>query len=346
MQQVQPKNQYNNDMGWLILPIVGLITFLVVLLYQRILFSHFAPLTKLLLFSLLTFILMLSAFIKVQGAEEGTLESTILTPIAAPIQKSIETYRNITRSRELEKIVQDSLHNEDGTYAVAIKNLKTGEEYYLNETRKFSSASLYKLWTMGTVYQQVEDGKLTFDRTVSMDIAELNRIFDLGEDAEQTEGTITRTVREAVDQMITISHNYSALLLTYTVKNSSVKQFLLDNHLTASNTGSPPQTTAKDTADYYEKLYRGQLVSTSASKEMIEVLKRQQLNDRIPKYLPKGTVVAHKTGELGAVKHDAGIVFSSTGDYIIVLLSETSSQAHAAEVEAKLSQKVWEYFHR
>lgn len=333
-------------MGWLILPLVGFITFIVVLLYQRILFSHLLPLTKLLLLSLLTFILMLLAFIKVQGAEEGTLESTILTPLAAPIEKSIETYKNITRSRELEQIVNDSIKDEDGTYAVVVKNLKTGENYSLNETRKFDSASLYKLWTMGTVYQQIEDGKLTKDKPLSMSIEELNRIFDLGEDAEQTEGTISRTVGEAVEQMITISHNYSALLLTYTVKNASVKKFLLDNHLTASNTGSPPRTTAKDTADYYEKLYKSELVSESASKDMLEVLKRQQLNDRIPKYLPEKTVVAHKTGELGAVKHDAGIVFSPNGDYILVLLSETSSQANAAEVEAKLSQKIWEYFNK
>lgn len=287
---------------------------------------------------------MFSAFLKVQNAEEGTLESTILTPLAAPIEKSIETYKNITRSRELEQIVKDTLAQENGTYAVVIKNLKTGENYAMNETRKFDSASLYKLWTMGTVYQQIEDGKLTRDKELSMSIEELNRIFNLGEDAEQTEGAISRTVQEAVEQMITISHNYSALLLTYTVKNASVKKFLLDNHLTASNTGSPPRTTAKDTADYYEKLYKGQLVSEAASKEMLEILKRQQLNDRIPKYLPEATVVAHKTGELGAVKHDAGIVFSSRGDYIIVVFSETSSQAHAAEVEAKLSQKVWEYF--
>lgn len=333
-------------MGWFILPLVGILTFITVLLYQRILFSHLLPLTKLLLISFITFILMLLAFIKVQGAEEGTLESTILTPLAAPIEKSIETYKNITRSRELEQIVNDSIKDEDGTYAVVVKNLKTGENYSLNETRKFDSASLYKLWTMGTVYQQIEDGKLTKDKPLSMSIEELNRIFDLGEDAEQTEGTISRTVGEAVEQMITISHNYSALLLTYTVKNASVKKFLLDNHLTASNTGSPPRTTAKDTADYYEKLYKSELVSESASKDMLEVLKRQQLNDRIPKYLPEKTVVAHKTGELGAVKHDAGIVFSPNGDYILVLLSETSSQANAAEVEAKLSQKIWEYFNK
>lgn len=333
-------------MGWLILPIVGVITFLIVVIYQKVLWSKLPPLAKFVLISLFTFILMITAFIKVQSAEEGSIEQAILSPIASPIKKSIEAYKEITQSKEIEKIVQSSIENESGTYAVVIKNLKTGENYSFNETRQFDSASLYKLWTMGTVYQQIKDGKLTLDQPISASIPDLNRIFDLGDDAEETEGSINTTVRGALEKMITISHNYSALLLTVTVKNANVKQFLLDNQLTSSNTGSPPRTTAKDIAGYYEKLYKGQLVSEVSSKEMLELLKRQQINDRIPKYLPDGTVVAHKTGELGAVKHDAGIVFSPKGDYIIVLMSETSSQEHAAEVEAKLSQQIWEYFNK
>ncbi len=84
----------------------------------------------------------------------------------------------------------------------------------------------------------------------------------------------------------------------------------------------------------------------TASSKMLEILKRQKINDRIPKYLPESTVIAHKTGELFGVKHDAGIVFSEKGDYIIVLMSDTASEAHAAEVEAKISKVVWEHFEK
>ena len=77
---------------------------------------------------------------------------------------------------------------------------------------------------------------------------------------------------------------------------------------------------------------------------MIDVLKRQRLNDRIPRYLPKNIEVAHKTGELLGAKHDAGIVFASNGDYIIVVLSKTNNSADAVEKIAKFSEEIYKYF--
>lgn len=334
-------------MGYFIIPLLGLVAFFVVLIYQKILISALEPLLKLSLFLVFTFFLMVAAYLRVQSTEEGTFETAILSPLAAPINKGIETYRQITKSKELEKIVNETIQGEEGTYAVAIKNMKTGEEYNLNETRKFDSASLYKLWVMATTFQQIEEGRLSLDQKIGEDIATLNKKFDIDEaNAEISEGAIEYTVKDALEQMITISHNYAALLLTANVRLSNVKQFLLSNQLTASSTGSPPQTTADDTLDFYSKLYSKQLISQNASAQMLEILKRQKLNDRIPKYLPEETKVAHKTGELDRVKHDAGIVFTQKGDYIIVLMSQTPEPLHAAEVEAQISKKVWEYFNK
>lgn len=324
----------------------GLAAFIIVFLYQQIFTTPMPFYQKVLFLIILTGIIVTSAYIRLQYVESDTFEAQVLKPIASPIQKSADVIQTVRRSKELERIILPMVEAQQGKYSVVIKNLKTGEEYYLSENEKYAAASLYKLWTIATVFQQIKDGTLTMNKTISADIATLNKAFALGEDAEASEGAITRTVEEAVEQMITISHNYSAILLTYTVKNANVRQFLLNHQLTDSKTGSPPITTASDIAEYYESLYKGALISKEASDEMLEILKRQKLNDRIPKYLPKGTVVAHKTGELNGVKHDAGIVYSPKGDYIIVLMSDTASEVKAAEVEAKISKEVWDYFNR
>ncbi len=324
----------------------GLAAFIIVFLYQLILTHPMALWERGAFFFIVTGILITSAYIRLQYIESDTLEAKVLKPIASPIQKSIEAVDTFSESKELEEIILPLIENEQGTYSVVIRNLKTGTHYNYKEREVYSSASLYKLWTMATVFQQVKDNKLTLDKPISADIAMLNKAFDLGEDAELSEGTISNTVEGAIEQMITISHNYSAILLTYTVKNSSVKQFLLNYHLTDSKTGSPPTTTANDIADYYEMLYKRELITKDFSNQMIEILKRQKLNDRIPKYLPAGAPIAHKTGELGGVKHDAGIVFSEKGDYIVVLMSNTNAPLKAAEVEANISKVVWEYFNR
>ena len=51
-----------------------------------------------------------------------------------------------------------------GQWAAVIKNLKTGEEYKFSENSKFDSASLYKLWVMGTTYKFIREGKITEDQ--------------------------------------------------------------------------------------------------------------------------------------------------------------------------------------
>ena len=104
----------------------------------------------------------------------------------------------------------------------------------------------------------------------------------------------------------------------------------------------PPTITAQAATDLLERIYKSQAVSTGASIEMKNLLLSQSINDRIPKYLPKGTKVAHKTGELEWVKHDVGIVYGKKSDYIFVFLSETNSPKDAAETIANLSRKIFD----
>ena len=63
----------------------------------------------------------------------------------------------------LANVVEKSLAGAQGTYAIAIKNLKTGEEFYQNEHLVYDTASLYKLWVMLTVYDQLRSGDLKED---------------------------------------------------------------------------------------------------------------------------------------------------------------------------------------
>lgn len=248
------------------------------------------------------------------------------------------------QNRSLESIALQWMP-ESGKYGIVIRNLTTGELFEHNSHEKFESASLYKLWVMATVYQWIDDKKLSPDDILADDIASLNQKFLISsESAEMTEGSIQMSVEEALEKMITVSHNYAALLLSAKVRNSNIAKFLKDNDFAESSLGVPPETTASDTALFFEKLYQGEIVNKSSSLAMIELLKKQQLNDRIPKYVPFGTFVAHKTGELGYYKHDAGIVFSDKDDYIFVILSKTDSPSAAAEEIANLSKIIYDYF--
>ncbi len=251
----------------------------------------------------------------------------------------------IKPASSLKEAVENALEGTKGTYAVIVKNMKTGETYFSNADRVFQPGSLYKLWVMATVFDKVRSGELKEDQILTQDIAVLNKEFNIDKDqAELTEGTISLSVSAALEQMITISHNYAALLLAKKVKNSQIEDFLKKNSFNNSELGSPPKTTAKDMVLFFEKLYRGKLVSYDYSQKMIDLLKKQRLNEGLPKYLPDTAKVAHKTGDLGWFKHDAGITFTDKGDYIIVILSETESPAGAQERIALTSKSIFMYF--
>ncbi len=252
------------------------------------------------------------------------------------------------KTGSLQQVVDSTLDGTKGTYAVAIKNLKTGESYYTNEHASFYTASLYKLWIMVTTYKRIEEGVLTKDQILTEDVTTLNTAFQIAsQSAELTDGVVTYSVRDAVRQMITISHNYAAMLLTEKIRLSSVARFLKENGLnesTVGTDGTSPKSTTADIALFLEKLYNGDLANEAYTAEMIGVLKKQQLNEGIPKYLPDTSKVANKTGEIDGLKHDAGIVFSDTGDYILVVMSDSDNPKAAQERIALLSKGVFEYF--
>ncbi|MBI2049432.1 serine hydrolase [Candidatus Roizmanbacteria bacterium] len=255
-------------------------------------------------------------------------------------------YLTHTSKITLNQIITNVLKGSKGEYSIAIKNLKTGEEYSINSHKTYKTGSLYKLWIMSTAYEKIQEGTISEDESLTGDIETLNNKFDIDpEFRELTDGTINFTVSSALRQMITISHNYAALILTERIGLSNIKTFLEKHGFVESSVGgSFPVSNPNDIALFLEKLYKGELSTPENTKKMLELLKKQELNDKLPKYLPSGTVVAHKTGEIDFLTHDAGIVYTKNGDYIIVVFSESNNPAGAEDRIAQISKAVYDYF--
>src|SRR5688500_6114895 len=90
-------------------------------------------------------------------------------------------------------------------------------------------------------------------------------------------------------------------------------------------------------------LGRSEAVSGQQDSEMIEVLKRQKFNDAIPAGVPTGTPVAHKTGSITRIHHDAGIVFGRRPYVLVVLTRGIQDQKISAPLIARISKMVWEH---
>lgn len=271
--------------------------------------------------------------------------SSVLNKNIIPTPTLIPTPTKTPTDANLEQIVKNNLINIDGDISVVIVNLKTGQSFYKNENVMFDSASLYKLWVMEAIYRKVANGSLKLSDKLTDDISHLNKIFNIAsKSAERKEGEISLTVKDALEKMIIISDNYSSLLLVKNVGISQIQDFL--NQYGFSNSkvginGKNPQTSAYDTFLFYSYLYNNKF---PLSNDMVALLKRQALNEKLPKLLPQFTPFAHKTGELGAFSHDAGIVYGIASDYIIVVMSRSDDIAKTNDVMSNLSKEVYEYF--
>ena len=187
------------------------------------------------------------------------------TFLISPLAKAIQIVKSAT-TNPIGDIANETLLSHDESYGIVIKHLQTGMSYSHDETTSFESASLYKLWVMATVYEKLEKKQLKETTILKESVEELNKKFKLAsESAELKEGEIELSVTDALKKMITVSDNYAALLLSSKIRNSSILTFLKENGFSDSKLGQPPKTTAQDTADFYEKLYKKELVSSSSS---------------------------------------------------------------------------------
>ena len=213
-----------------------------------------------------------------------------------------------------------------GTLGVVVADPQGGFRYGVNDQRSFPAASLYKLAVMAEAYRQAAAGLISLDDT-TINIGP----DDLPDDGYFTPAGTALSVREAIERMITISDNSPAFALVRVLDPHQINATMVALGLTntrlnsplpeAERTSSSNVTTASDMAALFTGLARGQIVSPAASREMLAVLARQQINDRLPAGVPKGVTIAHKTGDLPGVSHDAGIIWTSSGPRVVVMLT-------------------------
>lgn len=213
-----------------------------------------------------------------------------------------------------------------GHASVVVADPRSAARFAWDEDRIVPAASLYKIGVMVEAYRQDAVGLLSLDNT-TVDVTEADAV----DDSYFTSSGTTLTVREAIERMITISENTPARALIRALDAHNVNGTLarLGLRSTRINTALPAEertaevntTSARDMLRLFGALYHGSAVSPAASEDMLTVLARQQVNDRLPAGLPAGTVIAHKTGDLDGVAHDAGLIYTPAGPRIAVVLA-------------------------
>jgi beta-lactamase class A len=259
---------------------------------------------------------------------------------------------------EIEQLVTAS----GADVAVAFRSLDGRSELLIQPDVEFHAASTMKVPVMIELYRQSRAGffKLddrlpvtnTFHSIVDGSSYVLNPADD--SDAEMYKRLGQRlTYRELCEAMITVSSNLAANILIERLGPRKIQvttdmMGALGMHVLrgvedgkAFEGGLNNTTSARALLTLMEKIALGQAVDKPASAEMVAVLKRQKFNDRIPAGLPPGTVVAHKTGEITRIQHDAAIVFAPRPFVLVVLVRGLEDAKKGSALAADIARVVY-----
>jgi len=253
--------------------------------------------------------------------------------------------------QDVKEEIVNTLNKQTGVFAVAFKDLTTGEEILINEHQLFHAASTMKAPVMVEVYKQAIAGKFSLKDSllIKNDFKSIVDSSSYSLSANDDSDTLIykhigekRTVYSLVYDMIIISSNLATNLIVELVDAKNVTQTMRDmgandiqvlrgvEDTKAFNAGLSNQVTAYDLMLLYENIANEEIVNAEASMAMINILLDQRFNEIIPAQLPKEVKVAHKTGSITGVRHDSGIVFLPDGrKYVLVLLSKELNDADA-----------------
>ena len=227
-----------------------------------------------------------------------------------------------------------------GDVSLYAKNLDTGVTYGIRENERVRTASTIKLAIMTTVFDAVAHGRAKW--TEELVLHDSDKVSGTGVLHEFSDGHRV-PIRDLVHIMIVVSDNTATNLLldrfTADAVNAemdslglkqtrSMRKVLITGkdgagfseagRLEENRRFGLGSSTPREMATMVEKMERGELVDASASREMIEILKRQQYKDGIGRHAG-GLPVASKSGSLDRLRSDVGIVYSAGGRIAIAI---------------------------
>jgi beta-lactamase class A len=256
-----------------------------------------------------------------------------------------------------------SIEKSGAQVGVAFRTLDGKGEWFSRADDVFHAASTMKIPVMIELFHQVKEGKLKLEDslTVKNEFHSLvdGSIYTLGA-ADDSEADLykavgqTRTLSQLCELMITVSSNFATNLLVEKVGVENIRATVHALHADGMNVlrgvednkayekGVNNTTTARGLLMLLEAIAKGEAVDADSSRQMVEILSRQKFNEAIPAGLPAGTRVAHKTGELTKIHHDAAIVYGPRPFVLVILVRGMAESKESAALMAEIARRIYQ----
>lgn len=216
-----------------------------------------------------------------------------------------------------------------GKVSLFARNLDTGETYALNPDERVRTASTIKIAVMIEAFARVNEGKAKW--TDEVVLTKEKKVSGSGILTELSDG-LKLTLRDAVNLMMILSDNTATNLVLDVLTTDAVnarmeslgfKQIKINRKVGSggeSTAGKDPEnkkfglgvTTPREMVLIIEKLERGEIINPTVSKEMIDLMKREQGRNAIGRSL-WNVEMASKYGALDRLRSAVGILYMKNG---------------------------------
>ena len=231
-----------------------------------------------------------------------------------------------------------------GTVALYAKNLRTGREFGLAADTRVRTASTIKLPILCALESLVATGRVKWNERIALEASD--KVTGSGVLGSLEDGT-DLTIRNLAILMIIASDNTATNLITDRITADAVNEYLDSIGLTATrfnrkvrgdgSTLAEPSgwsraglleenrkyglgvSTPREMVRLLEMLEAGKIVTAAASKDILDILARQQVRDGIARHAAEDLRVASKSGALDALRSDVGIVYSKGGPIALAI---------------------------
>ena len=252
------------------------------------------------------------------------------------INLSRDTFEN-----DLKKDVSKITDGKKGFYSIYYKDLKTGGSFGIDEHQIETGASVNKLPIVAALYLLDKQGKVKLDDRITIQKTDVQ---DYGTGSIRYQKMPqTYSLRNLAKLALKESDNTAAHVLSVRV-GEDVVQNLIDSWRMTQTRMADNQTSNYDMELLFEKIYKGELANPANTKELLEFMRETDVEDRLPKDLPKNVKVYHKTGDGEGFVHDVGIIeFDDHVYYLGIMTSDVSgSEEETKNIISQISKKIFE----
>jgi beta-lactamase class A len=249
-----------------------------------------------------------------------------------------------------------------GQIGLSATNLTTGETVEIDAGRLYPTASVIKLAVLVELFRQTAAGRIDLDRRVEMAADDV--VLGSGLLKEMRPG-LAPTARDLATAMVVLSDNTATNMLIDLVggvepvnetmrDRLGLENILLHRRIDFGQIGPDirrfGESTPRDMARLVAGIARGEVVDRDSSGAMLDILRRQQYLNQVPRYLSfnphadalgeeQSIWVACKTGMTPGIRADAGLIHLPDGVEITycAMTEESADRAMSEEAEGEIA---------